>query len=156
MSVDNSEKDLANFLGGQLTLASGAIGDSADIHYKNYIIECKRRDTSTSNENIVLYTKYWKKLVKQSIKHNKIPVYVYQTDNTDYIFIEKDIAYSLYKEWIINKTNYNKQINYILKVKTFNYIYDKLSERKNKKEEIGIVMDNWIILTKYCFKRITQ
>lgn len=81
---DKSEVDISKDLGGNLTRASGATNDDADIRIVgNYLIEVKRRDTVV---NIVFDPGHWEKLRKQAIKANKEPIYIFVCKESRYVF----------------------------------------------------------------------
>lgn len=154
MSRDLSEKNLAEMLGGQLTSGSGAAMDDADIRYKKFLIECKRRDNNS--HNIVFYPKFWDKLIKQAIKHYKLPAYCYITENEYFIFIDKVLAFQLYKKWIIYKAPYKGKVNYNISLEDYDRYYYALKARAKEGQEIGIIINNWMLITVHTFKRITN
>lgn len=84
---DKSEIKTAKNLGGQLTKGSGAVNDDADIRFNDCLIEMKRRDTVN---DIIFYKRVWKKLNKQAVKASKMPVYIFQRKNTNYIISYAD------------------------------------------------------------------
>ena len=92
---DKSEIKISKRLGGKLTNASGAVNNDADIRFKGYLIECKRRDTETS---IVLYRKIWNKLRKQAVRTNKLPIYIFERKMDRYVFTYTDILDDLFNK----------------------------------------------------------
>ena len=96
MVKDKSEEIIAKKLGGKLTHSSGAVMDDADIRIEGFLTEVKHR--SGLGNKVVLDPKFWEKLRKQCVKHNKMPLYVYQADEDIYGITYIDSFY-----WIENK-----------------------------------------------------
>jgi hypothetical protein len=148
MSVDQSEKKFAKNINGKLTVASGAKNDDSDIIAGDYIIECKRRDSENPN-NIIFYKKYWNKLIKQGIKHNKEVAYVYISNDEEYVFVDHLKG----SEWVINEINYVEKTNIIINKDEYDTLY---RSNVNTKYAIKIGNKELFIISMYRFKRMIE
>ena len=78
------EKDIAQFFGGKVQIASGAIplvGLKGDVITQDYLIECK----ATEKSFYTLKRKVVEKIEKEAMKCGRVPLLAIRVINTDYI-----------------------------------------------------------------------
>jgi hypothetical protein len=97
----------------QRTLGSGSSERNADLETSEYVIECKWWKVLTPTD----LWKFWKKVEKQALARNKIPLLIFKQDykgitvrygifrdgDRNIIQDYKDINYTLWKKNIIDK-----------------------------------------------------